>query len=149
MLIHISSVSKLLYSFTDLRQFVLKYGATYNKDLSPVEKKKKKIVEFNDPSNIITRNLTPDESYYKGTLLKDEITPKEIVKFLEENKSLISFKGGSFTSREEGDDNMESIEIYIESLKKLTVDDSEIVEFDDEFQECGSTELVFAVIVNR
>jgi hypothetical protein len=145
----IATGSSLVYSYTALRDIINKNDVTLNPG-------KKGAVAFQNPELIVTQQLE-ETNPFKGTHLRQTLTPTDILKFIKLNqKYLVGDKGAlEFNPDGDGDADYDGDgKADLPIMKRLAqLDDefeAEIIEFDDEFKSKGlGSELVFSVIVNK
>mmetsp|Transcript_10011 Transcript_10011/g.14992 ORF Transcript_10011/g.14992 Transcript_10011/m.14992 type:complete len:470 (-) Transcript_10011:147-1556(-) len=155
-------VSKIVYYFSTIRDFVNKYDEELHKDeevqqsKSSDRHKHKKFVKFVNTTNVITRHCNDNERHLKSTLIKKPILLSEILTFLRENRNFIQECTDLFSD----DYVLRPLEDQLKSpddFPKLNMEDdfemllerkfdADVVEFDDEFD---NNELLFAIVVNR
>lgn len=141
-------MSNLVYHYADLRKIVLAQGANFNEDLSPREKKKKGIVEFDSPDLIVTKKAAT--RIFPSTLLKHEITADAVLEFVQKNRRYLTDDKDGWLKFNKKGDNKEVLEI--EKRVKILGQkfDADIIEFDDDRANEGSkSELLYGIVVNR
>jgi hypothetical protein len=149
----IATGSGLIYSYTALRGIINKHDLTINPG-------KKGGVAFKNPELIVTQQLEERTNPFKGTLLKQTLTPTDILKFIDLNQKYLVGDDGALEFNEDGDGDSDydgDGKPDLPIMKRLAqLDDefeSEIIEFDDEFKSAGAaglkSELVFSTIINK
>ena len=128
------SVSHLVYLYTNLRKIVLTSFKNKGKDPD----------KFIEPELIVTQKS--EKRTFKTTLLKYEITPDAILKFVDLNRKYLKLDDGGNVAFDKTGSNTETFyfENGINTLKSKF--DGDIVEFNDDF---GERELLYAIVVNR
>lgn len=126
---------------------MLDHGANFNEDLTPREKKKRGIVEFDEPGLVITKKSA--EKVFKTTLLKHEVTADCILEFIQKNRKYLKEVKGDLIFDKNGT-NAEELEVE-KALKTLKSKfDADIIEFDDDRANKGTrSELLYGIAVNR
>jgi len=141
-------MSNLVYHYADLRKIVLAHGANFNEDLTPREKKKKGIVEFDSPDLIVTKKAA--RRIFPSTLLKHEITADAVLEFVQKNRRYLTDDKDGWLKFNKKGNNEEVLEI--EKRVKILGQkfDADIIEFDDDRANEGSkSELLYGIVVNR
>ena len=151
--------SSLVYRYESLRDVVRLHEETYNVN----SKKKGQLVKFTSPELVYIPFDAPiKDEIFTSTKLKRPIKANDILTFLDkgENRKYLTQK--SKTANFEFNKKYKEVE-HPESLNDLPIeenlrilatkfaDDSELVEFDDQFSEglMWKTQLVYAVVVNK
>ena len=132
-----------MYSYTDLRKWVILHGASFNDGDSFVSFKKQ-------PELVVTRNV--DTNIFKNTKLRSPVSASGIKMFLEENQKWFFQPDGADIMFDKKGNNTKPISM-MKRLSNLAGYDAEIVEFDD-FNVATSyfsfkSELVYGIIINR
>ncbi len=125
----------------------------YDSSLNPG---KEGTVAFKNPDLVVTQQLE-ETNPFKGTHLKQTITPTDILKFIEANQQYLVGDEGALEFNPDGDGNSDfdgDGKADLPIMKRLAqVDDefdAEMIEFDDEFKDVGlASELVFSTIINK
>jgi len=141
--------SALTYSYTALRGIINKNDATLNPD-------KEGAVAFKNPELVVTQHLE-ETNPFKGTHLKQTLTPTDILKFIELNQKYLVGDEGALEFNPDGDGDADydgDGKADLPIMKRLAqLDDefeAEMIEYDDEFKSAGlGSELVFATIINK
>jgi len=135
--------SSLVYTAASLREIVRD-----NEKSLPGNEDKENTTAFIEPELVWTQILEEDINPFDGTFLKGILQAKPIMKFLEMNKAYLTDDEGLIAYNPRGDSHVTPV-IFSQLENLGEAFDSDIIEYDDEFVDGSSTELVFAIIVNR
>ena len=144
-----TTVSSFIYDFSTIRDIVKNHETTFNLDLTEEEKEEKKIVAFQSPELIDTRNSA--DKKFPSTKMNNPVTAAAIETFLNLNKKFIRQESISETPAFVYDGSNTETACVAEDLADMRDSfDADIIEFDDKFGSIGlKSTLVFSIIVNR
>lgn len=143
-------MSRLIYYFADVRDIVRDHDINLeaNKALSEEEKGCRKFVAFEDVELVWTQDV--EKKVFPSTFMHKPISFTGIIDFLNKNRGYIKQDEMTDYPTFVPDGSNTTPQAMLQILDDLGDFDTDIIDFDDQYSENGSsTELIFSIMVDR